>query len=148
AEKEETTAHVAPGYPWLVSLLARWDVPLEASVRWGQAALGTLTAALYMVFARRVFHSLVAGFLAGLLGAVHPFWIINTAELTSGVLATFLLAASLALGARASQLGGPFASLLFGLALAGLALTRAALLPFTVVALAWFLFECRRLRGG
>jgi hypothetical protein len=148
SEKEETTAHVAPAYPWLLSLLARWDAPLEATVRWAQAGLGALTAALYLAFARRAFGSLLVGFLAGLLGAVHPFWIINTAELGDGVLTTFLVAACLVLGTRASQVGGPFASLLFGLALAGLVMTRAALLPFAVVALAWFLLQCRLLRTG
>src|SRR5262249_42429465 len=39
-------------------------------------------------------------------------------------------------------------SLLFGLALAGLALVRAALLPFGVVACLWFLLRCRRVPRG
>ena len=148
ADKEEKTADVSPAYPWLISLVSRWDVSVDGAVRWAQAALGTLTVACYFCFARRAFQSLLVGFLAGLLAALHPFWIINTAELADGVLASFLLAMSLALGTRASQSGGAFASLLYGLALAGLAMTRAALLPFAVVALIWFLVRCRDLRAG
>src|SRR5437879_11958949 len=124
ADKEEKTAHVAPLYPWLLSLVARWDISVGATMRWAQAALGTLTVLCYFFFARRAFQSLQVGFLAALLGAVHPFWIINTAELGDGVLATFLLAASLMLGTRASQVGGAFISLLYGLSLAALVMTR------------------------
>ncbi len=148
ADKTEPTAHVAPAYPWLVSLVGRLEMPRRAALRWGQAVLGTLTALCYFCFARRAFQSLTVGFLAGLFLAIHPFWIINTAELNDGVLATFLLAAILALGTRAGQAGGPFLSLLFGLTLAGLAMTRAALLPFTLVALLWFLLSCRTIRAG
>src|SRR2546423_1234039 len=86
--------------------------------------------------------------LAGLFAALHPFWIINVAEIADGTLATFLLAAALFLGARSSQTGAPFGSLLFGLALAGLALVRAALLPFAFVAVIWFLLRTRSLRRG
>src|SRR5262249_52900466 len=80
-------------------------------------------------FARRAFRSVFVGTLAGLLCAVHPFWVFNTAELNDGVLASFLLAACLMLGARGCQTGEAFTSLLYGLALAALALVRAALLP-------------------
>jgi hypothetical protein len=38
--------------------------------------------------------------------------------------------------------------LLYGLALAGLAMTRAAFLPFAVVGLIWFLMRCRDIGGG
>jgi hypothetical protein len=110
--------------------------------------LGSLTVLCYFCFARRAFQSLTVGFLAGLLAALHPFWIINTAELNDGVLATILLAASLAIGTRAGQSGGPFLSLLFGMVLAGLAMTRAALLPFAFIGLLWFLLSCRGLRAG
>jgi 4-amino-4-deoxy-L-arabinose transferase-like glycosyltransferase len=144
----EPTAHIAPAYPWLVSIVGRLDVPRDAALRWGQAVLGSLTVLCFFCFARRAFQSLTVGFLAALLAALHPFWIVNTAELNDGVLATFLLAASLALGTRVGQSGGPFLSLLFGLALAGLAMTRAALLPFAAVALLWFLLQCRTLRAG
>jgi hypothetical protein len=148
AEKEEQTAHFGPGYPWLVGLLARLvDEPAHL-LRMIQCGLGTLTAICYFLFARRAFRSVVVGFLAGLLCAIHPFWIFNTAELNDGVLASTLLGLSLALGTSASQEGGPFASLLYGLALAGLALVRAALLPFAMVAMLWFLLRCRVLRRG
>ncbi len=148
ADQEETTAHVAPAYPWLMSLVGRMDVSVPAVMRWGQAALGTLTAAAYFLFARQAFQSLLAGFLAGVLTALHPFWIVNTGELNDGVLATFLLAASLMLGARAGQSGGVVSSFLYGAALAGLCLTRTALLPFALIALLWFLLRCRNLRSG
>src|SRR5579885_3091186 len=46
---EEPATHVAPGYPWLLSLFDRaWPDPAEAdrAVRWAQAGLGALTAGL------------------------------------------------------------------------------------------------------
>ena len=46
------------------------------------------------------------------------------------------------------QTSGAFASLLFGLSLAALALVRAALLPFAFVALAWFLLASRQVTRG
>jgi hypothetical protein len=147
----ELTAHVAPGYPWLMSLIER--APLDPSVidpgiRWLQAGLGTLTAAFYFFFARRAFHSLLVGVLAGLLCAANPFWIVNTAEINDGVVSSFLLGISLMLGSRASQQGGALTSLLYGLALAALAMVRAALLPFGIVAIVWFLVRCRQLPRG
>lgn len=150
APAEEQTAHVAPGYPWLLSLADRYAEPVVADrrVRWVQVGLGALTAGLYFLFARRAFNSRMAATLAGLLCAVYPFWVINTAAIDDGVLASFLLAAILFLGARAAQTSGPFASLLYGLALAGLALVRAATLPFAFVALGWFLLYSRRLHRG
>jgi hypothetical protein len=72
----------------------------------------------------------------------------STAEINDGALASFLLAGSLFLGIRGVQTGESFTGLLFGLALAGLALVRAALLPFAVVALLWFVFRCRLFRRG
>ena len=148
ADKEEKTAHVAPGYPWLMALVAGWLREPDKIVRWGQCGLGALTALCYFFFARRAFHSSLVGFLAGLFCAVHPFWIINTAELDDGVLVTFLLAAAMALGTRGSQVSGPISSLFFGLTLAGLCMVRAALLPFAVVAMLWFLLRCRHLQKG
>lgn len=148
ADGEERTAHVAPGYPWLVGTLERSTAAADPFMRWLQCLLGTLTAGLYYLTARRAFgQRLVAG-LAGLLGAVHPFWIVNTAEINDGVLTTFLLAACLWLGVRASQVEGAGACFLFGLGLAGLALVRAALLPFAAVALLWFLRRCRHAPSG
>jgi hypothetical protein len=148
SDQEEDTAHVAPGYPWLVANLARWAPEPAQMLRWIQCGMGALTAALYFFFARRAFRSTLVGTLAGLLSAINPFWIINVAELNDGVLASFLLALSLVLGARGSQAGGAATSLVYGLALAGLSLVRAALLPFAVVALLWFLLRCRKLRRG
>jgi 4-amino-4-deoxy-L-arabinose transferase-like glycosyltransferase len=149
ADKEERTAHVAPGYPYLLALAQSWlPEDWRTVVRWMQCALGALTAGLYFLFARRAFASLSVAVLAGLLCALNPFWIVNTAEIADGVLASFLLGACLFLGARAAQDGRAVTSLLFGLALAGLVLTRAALLPFVIVALLWFLWHCRGLRTG
>jgi 4-amino-4-deoxy-L-arabinose transferase-like glycosyltransferase len=107
-----------------------------------------LTAGLYYLFARRAFRSLFVGAFTGFLAAVYPFWVINTAQIEDGVVATFLLALVLFLGARASQTGAPLASLVFGLALAGLSLVRAALLPFSFLTLAWFLLRTRGLTRG
>jgi hypothetical protein len=148
ADAEEQTAHVSPGYPWLVALAQDWTDDWAPLVLWAQCGLGALTAGCYFLFARRGFHSLTVATLAGLLCAVHPFWIVATAELADGVLASFLLSACLFLGARAGQTGAPGASLFFGLGLAGLALVRAALLPFAIVSMLWFLLRCRSLPRG
>src|SRR5262245_18325454 len=82
AGQEEQTLHVAPGYPWFVAELEKWlpDAlgPVDSFVRWAQCVLGTLTAGLYFLVARRAFPSRLAALLAGLLCAVHPFWIVNT----------------------------------------------------------------------
>ncbi len=149
ADDEETTAHVAPGYPLLFSAIVRYgDAAAHAIMLWLQCALGSLTAVCYFFFARRAFHSTFIATLAGLLTAFHPFFIINTAELNDGVLVSFFVAAALALGARGTQVGGALPGLAFGIALAGAALVRAALLPFAIVSLLWFLWECRRLPFG
>ncbi len=147
AEKPEPAAHVAPGYPWLLSMAAQLADP-ERAVRWGQVALGALTAALYFLFARRAFGNSLVAALAGLFCALHPFWIVSSVELEDGVVAAFLLALVVWLGARAGQSGGPLTSLLYGVTLAGLALVRAALLPFALVAVLWFLWRCRTLARG
>lgn len=159
AAKESATAFWSPGYPVLRSLLEKnlqsyvADKPnpqaaAHGLVRWVQVGLGSLAAALYFAVGRRAFHSRLVGLLAGLLCAVNPFWVINVGELNDGTLTSFLLAFSLALGVRAGQQGGPLTSLLYGVALAALSLTRAALLPFAVVALLWFFLRSRTLKGG
>src|SRR5438067_6731475 len=54
AGREEATAHEAPGYSWLLGLVARViDDPerLTWCVRWTQVGLGALTAGLYFLFA-------------------------------------------------------------------------------------------------
>jgi hypothetical protein len=107
-----------------------------------------LTAVFYFFFALRAFRSRVVATLTGLLCALNPFWIVNTAQIDDGVLATFLLAACIALGARAGQTGGPISGFLYGVGLAALNLVRAALLPFGIVALLWLLIRCRRVPRG
>src|SRR5262245_27277305 len=105
-DQQEATPHVAPGYAWLFGWIGGWAETWEQAdqwMRWLQVLLGTLTVAFYFCFARRVFHSGNVAALTGLLCALHPFWIVNTAELNDGVLATFLLAAALMLAVRAGD---------------------------------------------
>src|SRR5262245_21099374 len=146
----EPTAHVAPGYPYLIGLLAQ-QVPedkLEFTVRWIQVGLGGLTAAFYYLFARRAFRSLLAGTVAGLFAALHPFWIIEVANLSDATLASCALGFCLLLGSQAGEKGGALKSLVLGASLAGLSLVRAAYLPFAFVLLVWFLLRSRTLRLG
>jgi 4-amino-4-deoxy-L-arabinose transferase-like glycosyltransferase len=147
---EENTAHIAPGYPWVVALMYRFAGEQEVvpKIRWVQCGLGALTAGLYFVFARLAFGNLLVALLTGLLCAVHPFWIINTGQVADGVLTSLLLAGCLVLGTRAGKAGDAIAGLLFGLTLAGLVLVRAALLPFAVAGLLWFMLRCRSLPRG
>ncbi len=147
---DEDTAALSPGYPVVMAGVNRLvdDAVLPSTMRWLQCGLGALTAGLYFLFARRAFDSTPVAVVAGLLCALHPFWIVDAAVLADGVLASFLLAFALFLGARAGQTMGPLASLLYGLSLAALALVRAALLPFAFVALAWFLWRSRSLPRG
>jgi 4-amino-4-deoxy-L-arabinose transferase-like glycosyltransferase len=151
ADLDEETAHVAPAYWWIVGALAGWQNDANTTtltIRWAQAVLGILTAGLYFLFARLVFGSSFVGLLAGLLTAIHPYWIVNTAEIQDGTLTTFALASCLFLGTAASRHSRPATSLLFGLALAGLTLVRAAMLPYTFIACLWFLVRCRSLPRG
>jgi hypothetical protein len=147
---EELTAHTAPGYPYLLAGLNRMvaEESLKRAVRWLQCGLGALTAGLYFLFARRAFRHLGVATLAGLFSALDPFAVISTAAVSDGVVASFLVALAIWLGARTGQSGGPFGSLLFGLTLAASALVRAALAPFAFLALAWFLLRSRTLPGG
>src|SRR5262249_10639358 len=103
---------------------------------------------LYFLFARRAFGSALVAVLAGLFCALHPFWVVSAAELEDGTVAAFLLGLAVWLGARGGQSGGALTSLLYGLVLAGLALVRAALLPFVFVAVLWSLWRCRSLPRG
>jgi 4-amino-4-deoxy-L-arabinose transferase-like glycosyltransferase len=143
----ESNAHTAPAYPWLLSLAQMAPEP-DRTARWAQVALGALTAGLYFLFVRRAFGNLALATLTGLFCALHPFWIVATGELADGVLAAFGLGLILWLGSRAGQSGGALTSLLYGLALAGLALVRAAFLPFAFVALLCFLWRCRSMTRG
>jgi len=166
SDREEQTAHVAPLYPYLLAEIGRLapylpsaadssaEQPAEVGptserlLRWFRCGLGALTAGLYFLFARRAFRSWLVAILAGAFCALHPFWIVNTAEMNDGVLASFLLAASIYLGARAGNHGEPLTSFVFGLCLAGLSLTRAACLPFALAAMLWYLWRCRSLAPG
>ena len=94
---EETTAHEAPGYYWIYSVTASyWGN--ETLMCWIQAALGTLTVLCYFFFARWALGKSPVALVAGLLTALHPFWILNTAEMNDGVLASFGLSLVLMLG--------------------------------------------------
>jgi 4-amino-4-deoxy-L-arabinose transferase-like glycosyltransferase len=145
--ESEPNAHVAPGYPSLLALAHRAPDP-DRTVRWVQVALGALTAVFYFLFARRAFNNLLLAAITGLLCALHPFWVVAATELADGVLAAFGLGLALWLGCRAGQSGGALTSLLYGLTLAGLALVRAAFLPFAFVAMVCFLWRCRALPRG
>ena len=147
-DEEELTTHLAPGYPWVYGWVASWAESPHMLMRWGQCILSGLTPIGCFFFARRAFRSNVAGLVAGILAAVHPFWIVNAAELNDGAVATFFLAVALALGSRGSQTGGPFTALLFGAALGCLTLVRASFLPFALLAIVWLLWECRRFSFG
>ncbi len=151
ATEEETTAHVSPGYPYLMAWMDRAPTnlgTLDRTMRWFQCLLGTLTALLYALLARRAFGSMFVAVLTGLLCAMHPYWIVNTAEINDGVVVSFLLGMSLWLGMRSTQDGGLISSFFFGIALATLVLTRAAYLPFAFVAILWFAGRCRVVRRG
>lgn len=150
AKDIERTAHVSPGYPYLVGLLAR---TVEADqlyplVRWIQAALGGLTAALYFLFARRAFRHTGVGLLAGLLVALNPFAIFAVAGIDDGVLASFALAVALFSSSQTGEKGGELGSLLLGLFWAGLALVRAAFLPLSFAGVIWFLVRSRSFERG
>ena len=147
---DERTAHLSPGYPWLLTWLERatGSGTLDKNVRWLQCLLGALTPLLYYLIARRAFGSAFVAAFAGLFCALNPFWVINAAEIADGVVATFLLALVLYLGVRSVQDSGPISSFLFGISLAALVLVRAALLPFAFVAMLWFIFRCRVVRRG
>jgi hypothetical protein len=144
SSSEELTAHIAPGYPWLLGFIETWSATPDTIMRWLQCALGALTAGCYFFFTRRAFRSTAIATLTGLLIAFYPFWIVNTAELNDGVVTSFLLSLCLMLGTRGSQSGGAFTSVGFGLALAAISTVRAAFLPFSLAALLWFLWQSRR----
>lgn len=143
ADKEEQTAHVAPGYFWLASFFSS-----DSDLRRVQTGLSVLAVMCLFFFVRLAFASDLVAIIVGILASLHPFWIINLGELADGTLITCLLAASLMLGAIAARTGGPLASVLFGLSLAGLALVRAVFLPFSFLALCWFLLRCRGFKLG
>ena len=153
ADHEELTAHRAPAYPWLLAQVLRYvhegDQALHL-VRWTQAVLGMLTAGLYFLFAWLAFRSHTVALLTGLFCAVHPFWVINVAEVDDGTVTAFVLALTVFLGSLAGERGGALSSLLFGLG--GTAVVwhylRAALLPFALVACLWFLLRCRTVPRG
>ncbi|HQR06892.1 MAG TPA: hypothetical protein PLN21_08725 [Gemmatales bacterium] len=152
-DKEEWTAHHAPLYPLLragIEMGAEYiNFSPSTAVRYVHALLGALTCLLYYMIAWRGFgrHQLLA-LLVGLVAALYPHWVINVAEIEDGVLSSFLLAWSLYLAISVGQQGGTVRSLLLGLVLAALTLTRAALLPFAVVVQLWFCLRCRRISNG
>jgi hypothetical protein len=135
------------GYRWLLAQSQQFT-DHERIVRWTQVGLGALTGALWFLFARRAFRSQAVAVLTGFFCALHPQWVVNPAQLEDGVLAAFALGLVAWLGVRGGQSGGPLTSLLFGLSLAGLALVRPTLLPFSLFAVLWFLWRCRSLPRG
>src|SRR5262245_26289576 len=60
ADWEEKTAHLSPGYPTLVAWLYGWQgdpATTTTLLRWAQCILGSVTALLVFLFARRAFAS-------------------------------------------------------------------------------------------
>src|SRR5262249_40446805 len=137
------TAHVAPGYGWLLAWFSD-----DATLRRIQAGLGILAVLFLYLYAWIAFASRSAALAVGVLAALDPFAIMSGAEIADGSVVTFLLAASLLLGMHAARSANPVTSLGFGLSLAGLCLMRAACLPFALFGLGWFLLRCRTLRLG
>lgn len=144
-------AHPAPLYPWLLSLILR-VVPdqsaMEQLARWLQVVLGSLSPVFVYLFARRAFSSVLVAAMAGFILAFDPFAIVNTSDIGDGTLATMLLSLCLYTGVRGNQDGGTLTSWSHGLALAALALTRAALLLFVFVDMIWYLRRCRDRERG
>ena len=143
-DPKDTSNH---GYRWLMEQAERVS-DHDRIVRWTQVGLGTLTAALWFLFARRAFRSLPVAVLTGFFCALHPQWIVQPAQLEDGVLTAFVLGLAVWLGVRCGQSGGPLTSLLYGLSLAGLALVRPWMLPFAFVAMMCFLWRCRAMPRG
>ena len=123
ASAEEQTAHVSPGYPYAHGVArsrsgkpgdARSDDAAGFNVSWEP-----LTALLYALLARRAFGSMFVAVCTGLLLRVHPFWIINTAEISDGVVNSVSSGTEpLACQWHVSvQDGGLVSSFLFGVAL-------------------------------
>lgn len=156
-DKVEATAHLAPLFPMFraaVELGAEQiknylEISSPAALRWVHLLLGSLTCVLYYIIALRGFgHNHFLALLVGLATAAYPMWIINTGELEDGVLVTFLLAWSLCLAMGLGQKGGVLRSILFGVVLAALVLTRASLLPLAIVFQLWFFLRCRYVNKG
>ena len=143
SSEPERTAHEAPGYLFFAFGLHQLPFNFNQAITWTQCMLGSLAAMFYCLTARCIFRGHAVAALTGLFCALHPFWIVNTAELNDGVLTSFLLAVALFLGTVGGKSGGALTSLLFGLALALVAMVRAALLPFAFVGAIWYLWRCR-----
>jgi len=152
AARDEFAAYLAPAYPvfrvlW-EEVASYADVPPKQWLRWTFAVLGSLTAVLVFMAARRAFDHLPIALLAGLGAAFYPLWIVNVAELGDGVFATFVFMATLVLGIRAGQQGGAWTCFCYGVLLGLAMLTRGAWVPFVLVAFFWFLWRCRDLPQG
>ncbi|MBX9678161.1 MAG: glycosyltransferase family 39 protein [Gemmataceae bacterium] len=147
ATHEEKSAHIAPCYPWIRSVLVRLGFSGDRSVRAVNLAWG-IGAVVFLFLAARRWYDLPTAVAVGLLAAIYPFWIINVAEKADGGLIVFWFAASAWLAVRSVQTGEPTTCLAFGLSIGLTALTRAALLPFAVVGMLWFLSRCRHVKFG
>jgi 4-amino-4-deoxy-L-arabinose transferase-like glycosyltransferase len=138
-------------YDWSISILARiWSEPgrRDQIVRWIQCVFGALAAVFYFLAARLAFRSAAVALLAGLFGALSPFWVAATADMNDAVACAFLLSVCLWAGTRGGQAVRGGTSWLFGVTLAALAYMRVGFLPFGWIALAWYLFRSRLLPGG
>jgi 4-amino-4-deoxy-L-arabinose transferase-like glycosyltransferase len=146
ATQAERTAHVAPLYPALLALLeARLGWPQrDRWARWLNVLFGSLTVGLCYLLARRAFASRSAGILTSYAAALHPGWIVQTADVSDGVLTGLLLTLGLVQFLYANERGGLIKSVLFGLTLGLLMLARGSMWPFVLVAVVWYALRCSR----
>ena len=117
------------------------------TIIWTQCALGALTAVLCMLFARLAFASSFVGFLAGLLVALHPFWIVNVAELQDGVLDLFPAGGVSFPGTSRTSAAARWPACCLAVRWRA-ALVRAALLPFSFVGFPVVLAALRQAAGA
>ena len=126
-----------PVYPLFLAGLTQgnhWIVPITIA----QAAVGALTA----VFAFRLGSELFCvrvGALAGLAAALYPYYVLHDIQMQETGLLTCLAIATIYLSVRAARTGDRNIWALTGLVLGVAVLTRATMLPFAVLLLAWFL---------
>lgn len=146
AAQAEPTAHLAPLYPAFLALLeSRLSWPKrDCWARWVNMVLGTLTVGLCYLLARRAFASRAAGVLTAYAAALHPGWIVQTADVSDGVLTGFLLTLGLVQFIYAHERGGLVKSVLVGLTLGLVMLARGSLWPMVLVSVVWYAIRCGR----
>lgn len=100
-----TTLMQSPVYPWFVSLLYRVFGPSLAAVRVAQALLGTATCVLVALVTRRLFSSLAAAVVAGLVAALYAPFIFYEGMILPATLIVFLNALFLSIACAGGKPG-------------------------------------------